>query len=150
MQPTVHEEVGRGNFMALYVAAGTIASFTSLSALVLSGKLTFTSLGASGAIAGIFGAECLLHSKDKFSIVLIPDAWKKHVTFSGESLITAAIIMELLCILSPVPLLGIAKLDHWAHLGGMATGALVGRFWTKRRDRELQKRKDAWIDLFGR
>lgn len=146
----MHEEVGRGNFMALYVAAGTIASFTSLSALVLSGKLAFTSLGASGAIAGIFGAECLLHSKDKFSIALVPDSWKKHATFSGESLATAALIMEILCILSPVPLLGIAKLDHWAHLGGMATGALIGRFWAEKKDRELRKKKDTLSGLFGR
>lgn len=59
----VHDEVGRGNFLALYFSAGAVASLTSLSAHVLRNNLTITSLGASGAIAGLVAAWCMLHSK---------------------------------------------------------------------------------------
>ena len=59
----VHDEIGRGDFLALYTATGVIASLTSLSMHVLTNNLAITSLGASGAIAGIMAAWCMLHSK---------------------------------------------------------------------------------------
>jgi len=45
------------------LASGVIGSLTSLTAHVLGGKLTVTSLGASGAIAGLVAAWCMLHAK---------------------------------------------------------------------------------------
>lgn len=59
----VHDEIGRGNFLALYLATGVFGSMTSLAAHVLTRKLTVTSLGASGAIAGLVAAWCTLHAK---------------------------------------------------------------------------------------
>lgn len=59
----VHDEIGRGNFLAVYLASGVFGSLTSLTAHVLTGKLTVTSLGASGAIAGLVAAWCMLHAK---------------------------------------------------------------------------------------
>lgn len=60
---SVHDEIGRGNFLALFMASGVIGSLTSLSAHVLTKQLTVTSLGASGAIAGLVAAWCMIHSK---------------------------------------------------------------------------------------
>ncbi|MCH1922952.1 rhomboid family intramembrane serine protease, partial [Shewanella sp. A3A] len=51
----------------LFLASGVIGSLTSLTAHVLGGKLTVTSLGASGAIAGLVAELCMLHSKYAFS-----------------------------------------------------------------------------------
>lgn len=59
----MHDEIGRGNFLALYIASGVFGSFTSLALHVLLNKLTVTSLGASGAIAGLVAAWCMLHSE---------------------------------------------------------------------------------------
>ena len=59
----VHNEVGRGDFMSIYLASGVFGSLASLSAHVLGGKLGVTSLGASGAIAGVVAMWCMLHSK---------------------------------------------------------------------------------------
>ena len=59
----VHDEIGRGNFLALYMAAGVMGSFTSLAAHALTGQLAVTSLGASGAIAGLIAAFCVLNAE---------------------------------------------------------------------------------------
>jgi rhomboid-like protein len=63
MMHIVHDEIGRGNFMAVYLSSGVFGSITSLTAHVLLGRLTITSLGASGAIAGLVASWCMLHSK---------------------------------------------------------------------------------------
>lgn len=60
----VHDDIGRGNFLALYMAAGALGSFTSLAAHTLLLKdLAATSLGASGAMSSLVAAWCMLHSK---------------------------------------------------------------------------------------
>lgn len=59
----VHDEIGRGDFLAIYMASGVFASYMSLAAHVLPGWLGFTSLGASGAICGIVAAWMMMHAK---------------------------------------------------------------------------------------
>lgn len=60
----VHDDIGRGNFLALYMAAGALGSFTSLAAHTLLLKdLAATSLGASGAMSSLVAAWCMLHAK---------------------------------------------------------------------------------------
>jgi rhomboid-like protein len=54
----VHDDIGRGNFLALYFSSGVIASFTSLSSYVFRNFLVTSSLGASGAVAGVIAAYC--------------------------------------------------------------------------------------------
>lgn len=51
----VCDQIGRGNFLALYFSAGAVASFTSLAYHVLGARFHITSLGASGAISGVLG-----------------------------------------------------------------------------------------------
>jgi membrane associated rhomboid family serine protease len=63
---TVHDEIGRGNFLSLYLSSGVIGSLVSLTSHVLLQRLTVTSLGASGAIAGLVAAWCMLHSEYAF------------------------------------------------------------------------------------
>uniref|UniRef100_A0A093V434 Rhomboid protein 1, mitochondrial n=1 Tax=Talaromyces marneffei PM1 TaxID=1077442 RepID=A0A093V434_TALMA len=52
----LHDEIGRGNFLSLYLASGVVGSLISLTSHVLLQRLTVTSLGASGAIAGLVAA----------------------------------------------------------------------------------------------
>lgn len=56
----LHELVGRGNFLALYIGCGVFGTWFSLTTHVLRGVLFTSSLGASGAIYGMLGAYAFL------------------------------------------------------------------------------------------
>ena len=58
----VHDDVGRGTFLAIFVSSGVVASYASLSGYVLRNILYTSSLGASGAASGLLGAWCWLHA----------------------------------------------------------------------------------------
>ena len=60
---TLHEEVGRGTFLAIYIASGLLGSFTPFAYWAMRGKLTMTSLGASGAVFGVLAAYCTMHTE---------------------------------------------------------------------------------------
>jgi membrane associated rhomboid family serine protease len=59
----VHDELGRGNFLAIYLASGVVGSMMSLTNFVLLGQLGMSSLGASAGTSGIVAAWCMFHSK---------------------------------------------------------------------------------------
>lgn len=60
---TVHDDIGRGNFLAIYFASGAAGAFVSLSRSVLLGALGMCSLGASAATSGIVAAWCMYHAE---------------------------------------------------------------------------------------
>ncbi|EAS31673.3 rhomboid family protein [Coccidioides immitis RS] len=132
----LHDEVGRGDFLALYLSSGAIASLTSLAAHVLGNKLTITSLGASGAIAGLVAAWCMLHSNDKLTIAFLPRDWQEMFSANGSTFLAVIVLVEIITLALPFR---IAAMDHWSHLGGYATGALVGWLWKEKRERERKK-----------
>ena len=68
----LHDEIGRGNFLALYVGTGAVGFLASLTNLVLRGGLEWTTLGASGAIYGLCGAYFWLHRYSEFKIFGYP------------------------------------------------------------------------------
>ncbi|KAI0876858.1 hypothetical protein GGS24DRAFT_488342 [Hypoxylon argillaceum] len=68
----VHDEIGRGNFLALYFSSGAVAFAVSLANFVLRRDLAGTSLGASGAIYGILTAFFWMHKFDEFKIFGYP------------------------------------------------------------------------------
>lgn len=57
----MHDDIGRGNFLAIYLGSGAFASFFSLSRFVLTNSLLHTSLGASGAVTAVIAAYLSLH-----------------------------------------------------------------------------------------
>lgn len=59
----LHEEIGRGNFLALYFASGLIAGFTSFARFAVQRKFTVVVLGASGSVYGVVSAYLALHMK---------------------------------------------------------------------------------------
>jgi membrane associated rhomboid family serine protease len=100
MGPVLERVLGRWRFLALYFASalgGSVASY------VVNGASAF-SVGASGAIYGLFGAYYVI-------------ARKMRLDTSG---ITTIILINLVfTFLVPI-------IDKWGHLGGLAVGGLIG------------------------
>ncbi|KAI0592899.1 hypothetical protein F4775DRAFT_580239 [Biscogniauxia sp. FL1348] len=68
----LHDEIGRGNFLALYLASGVVGFAASLSNLVLRRGLEYTTQGASAAVYGITIAFFWMHKYDEFKILGYP------------------------------------------------------------------------------
>ncbi|KAL1986631.1 hypothetical protein VTN96DRAFT_6009 [Rasamsonia emersonii] len=141
----LHDEIGRGNFLALYLATGVFGSMTSLAAHVLTRKLTVTSLGASGAIAGLVAAWCTLHANDKLTLWFLPREWQDTFSARGYVFLTGIVLFEAFSLVSPFK---VAALDHWAHLGGYFSGAIWALWWKSKKEKEARKRQEemSWLD----
>lgn len=68
----LHDQIGRGDFLALYLSSGAIGFMISLTDLVLRRGLEFTTLGASGAVYGLIAAYFWLHRFDEFKLFGYP------------------------------------------------------------------------------
>ncbi|KAI1820045.1 hypothetical protein F4861DRAFT_533979 [Xylaria intraflava] len=68
----VHDEIGRGNFLALYMSSGAVGFVVSLAHAVLWRGLHSTTLGASGAVYGLMAAFFWMHKFDEFKIFGFP------------------------------------------------------------------------------
>jgi rhomboid-like protein len=68
----VHDEIGRGNFLALYFSGGAFGYAVSLTHAVLWRGLHITTLGASGAVYGLIAAFFWMHRFDEFKILGFP------------------------------------------------------------------------------
>ena len=58
----VHDDIGRGNFIATYIAGGVCTSMLALTGFVVAGKLNISTIGASGAVFALMAARCVLHA----------------------------------------------------------------------------------------
>jgi rhomboid-like protein len=115
----LHDEIGRGNFLAIYVACGAIGSFISLSSWVIKGNFVSSSLGASGALAGIIATYLWLNSREAVKLfgIFPPDSWPGIPSIAFLALMIGS---DVFCLTkwNRTPI----TLDHWAHLGGYAAG----------------------------
>ncbi|KAI0098764.1 hypothetical protein GGR51DRAFT_537406 [Nemania sp. FL0031] len=68
----VHDEIGRGNFLALYFASGALGFAASLTHFVLWRGLHCTTHGASGAVYGVITAFFWMHKFDEFKVLGYP------------------------------------------------------------------------------
>jgi rhomboid-like protein len=114
----LHEEVGRANFLAIYMSSGALGSFASLASWVLRNNFVSASLGASGALCGIVAAYLLLNSTEKVRLFgfFPPENWP---SISALGFLVFLISLD---ILSLNRFNKIVTVDHWAHLGGYAAG----------------------------
>jgi rhomboid-like protein len=114
----LHEEVGRANFLAIYMSSGAIGSFVSLASWVLKNNFVSASLGASGAICGILGAYLWLNSGEPIKLfgVFPPEGWP---SISALGFLVILIGLEIATLNK---LNAAMTFDHWAHLGGYAAG----------------------------
>lgn len=108
--PRLEQQVGSPAFLALYVAAAGGGGMVSYAL----GPLNQISIGASGAIFGLFGAWIFV-------------AWKMRGTPGGKSMFNQ--LGVLLAINLALPLL-VDGIDWRAHLGGLGAGMLIAWLWS--------------------
>ncbi|EEQ35670.1 conserved hypothetical protein [Microsporum canis CBS 113480] len=143
--PAMHEEIGRGDFIAAYLSSGAFATFGSFAIRVLSNHLSVSSLGASGAISGIVAMWCVLHSNDKLTIAFLPREWQDKISASGSTFLCAIILGELL---NFIPAFRFFAVDLWSHLAGYGAGIALGLLWKEKKARERRNNPQSWLKSF--
>jgi rhomboid-like protein len=127
MGTRLHDDIGRANFLAIYLSSGVFASFASLAIFTLKRHFITSSLGASGSICGIVAAFLWIHGADKFKILGLPPDPIPGI--SGLGFLVPAILVELWG-LRKIGKAG-AAYDHYAHLGGYLAGIAGGEIWKR-------------------
>jgi membrane associated rhomboid family serine protease len=107
--PRMEQQVGSPSFAALYVAAAGAGGLASY----LFGSIDQVSIGASGAIFGLFGAWIFV-------------AWKMRHTPGGRSMFTQLfVLLAINVVISFAP-----GIDGLAHLGGFIAGIGIAALWS--------------------
>ncbi|KAH6689138.1 hypothetical protein F5X68DRAFT_205048 [Plectosphaerella plurivora] len=117
--PALHDDIGRAGFLAIYLASGAMGFLGSLYWFTLRGILTSATIGASGAVYGIFTGYFWLHRFDSFKILNFPP----DPLDGPQGLVFIAMAIGLH--IWGVTRKGAKITDYPSHLAGMATG-LVG------------------------
>jgi rhomboid-like protein len=129
---TVHEEVGRGTFIALYLISGVLGSMFSLYFNVLTRNFLSASIGNSNALYGLIGAYWTLSLKRKIGFT--------EYSFEYYSVIplTLVAVAEFYAWRKMGKILpgGGGGNDHANHVGGLVAGATLGYYLRLRADRE--------------
>jgi rhomboid-like protein len=128
MGTRLHDDIGRANFLAIYLSSGVFASFASLAIFTFKRQFTTSSLGASGSICGIVAAFLWIHGADHFKILGLPPDPLPGV--SGLGFLVPAILVELWGLRKVGKAGGVY--DHYAHLGGYLAGIVGGEIWKRR------------------
>src|SRR5690606_12716191 len=68
MGSQLHDDIGRGNFLALYFGTAVSGSFLALAYYVAKRRFHVSSLGASSVAYGIVAANFYLHWNDAFKL----------------------------------------------------------------------------------
>ncbi|KAL2872196.1 rhomboid protease PCP1 [Aspergillus lucknowensis] len=138
----LHDDIGRGNFLALYMAAGVLGSFASLSTHVLKNSLFVTSLGASGAISGVVVASGLIHANEKWTIAFLPRDWQEKLSAPAWMFVAGLVTFD---IVGAIVNHRMPKLDYYAHLGGSLTGAIFAYNWREKLRKERERNR-GWLN----
>ncbi|XP_038548612.1 presenilins-associated rhomboid-like protein, mitochondrial isoform X2 [Micropterus salmoides] len=125
--------LGREQFMAVYLSAGVISSFTSYVCKMATGRFG-PSLGASGAIMTILAAVCTKMPEAKLAIIFLP-----MFSFSAANALKAIVAMDTAGVV-----LGWKFFDHAAHLGG----ALFGMWYILFGHELIWKNREPFVKLW--
>lgn len=117
----LHDDIGRGTFLAIFFSTGVIASYASLCGFVLRNILHTTSLGASGALSGILGTWCWIHASEKIAFPFVPLEYTRNIPVIGILIVWVAVD-----IVGLFRRKNILRTDYMSHLGGYAAGIMAG------------------------
>ena len=143
---SLHEDVGRGVFMGIYIASGAVGSLASLTFFAVRRHLVSSSLGASGSLWGVMSAYCWLHADEKFSPVFLPSDLQDKLQLSGWMLLSGLVAYEVFGLFGPIKVV-----DRASHLGGMAVGVVCAQVYKKNEQKsgevKERKRRIPWYDI---
>ncbi|RKU40664.1 hypothetical protein DL546_002134 [Coniochaeta pulveracea] len=122
----LHDEVGRGDFLATYFAAGSIGFLATLYSLVLAKRFEMMTLGLSGAFYGVATAYFWLHRFDGFKILGLPPDPASGI--QGLGFIGLMLALNIAAVFSKNH-----RMDYYSHIGGMAVGLICGALMEKRK-----------------
>jgi rhomboid-like protein len=128
----LHEDVGRGTFLAIYLASGAIGGYASLVTNVLRKNWSSYIFGSSGAVFGVVASSCLLRPNGTVKIAgyEVPIAAWVFLAFAATGEVVSARFF---------PIRGV---DHPGHLGGIAAGAAAA-WWLSTKAKRNEARRDA-------
>jgi rhomboid-like protein len=135
----VHEEVGRGAFLSLYLSTGILGYLTSLTYNVLTKSYLSATLGSSAAIFGLVGAYFTISETRKLRL---PDALGGGVEYSSLIPLVTIVAWEVVrwrmnrSVIDGVQ----GGTDYLTHLGGVVAGAVAG--WVLRRRLAAERADD--------
>ncbi|KAL4954595.1 hypothetical protein BDW69DRAFT_139079 [Aspergillus filifer] len=142
-----HDDIGRGNFIALYLASGILGCYASLVVHVLRGALHTTSLGASGGVCGVIAANALINLDTKWTVAFLPHSWQETLALNGWKFLAILVFFDLYgtsrYLFKPGTRL---MIDHHAHLAGYASGAAFAAHYREKKKRERERRaSERWL-----
>ncbi|KAK1757454.1 rhomboid protein 1, mitochondrial [Echria macrotheca] len=122
----LYDDVGRGNFLAIYFGGSALGFLGSLSHLVLTNRLQYTALGASGGVYAVMGAYFWRYRFDGFKLFGLPPD-----PFNG---VPGVAFIGLLTGLNIAAMFSRGhKIDVTSHLVGLGTGVLAAQVLEARR-----------------
>lgn len=127
--------IGAANFLVLYLNSAVFLSFLSIAIpTILRLSMAVASLGASGALFGVFGAFAWLVPRASVAIFFLPIPGGAWFLFLGSIAFNAAGVI-----------LRWGRYDYAAHLGGCVAGAAYGWYFSAlRRSRAKARSHSAW------
>lgn len=113
--PPLHDLVGRGCFLAVYVASGVFGAYSSLLVNVFRKNFVAYSQGASGALYGVLAVYCLTTDKDSIKVPFT----SYEVPFYYAALLGLCVAVDIAGLVRKKK----TNVDHVAHLAGYTAGA---------------------------
>ncbi|KAH7170882.1 hypothetical protein EDB81DRAFT_182608 [Dactylonectria macrodidyma] len=126
----IHEEIGRANFLALYLGCGALGFLGGLTMYTLRGWMHISSLGASGANLGLCSAYFWDHRTDGFKFFGLPQDGVHGIVFLALLFVPQ---------LSYIGRTAKVQIDLVSHVVGMLAG-IVGIQYINRGEPEREKK----------
>ncbi|KAL8935729.1 MAG: hypothetical protein Q9211_004546 [Gyalolechia sp. 1 TL-2023] len=125
----VHEDIGRGPFLAVYLSCGIAASNIFLISTVLRKRWEYVTLGCSGALSGILASWCWINSDKGVRIWPLPPR-------ATEALQPIAVLALFVAVDAWGVWKGLrfgrlkldTRIDHVSHLAGYSCGIVAAQF----------------------
>jgi membrane associated rhomboid family serine protease len=119
----VEDRFGHGRYLLFYLVAGM---FAALAQVIVSPQSTLPIIGASGAIAAAMGAYFVLFPRSRVVMLIWLVFYIDFVEIPAVLFLGFWFLYQLIGGLDSFALDG-GKIAFFAHLGGFAVGALLGR-----------------------
>ena len=128
---SLHEDVGRGTFLAVFFASGAVGGFSALAYNVLRKNFTTYIFGSSSCVLGVAAAAIVVRPERKLKVAgyEVPIAmWLLLAGYGTLQVVAAARGL-------------MPGIDHAGHIGGIITG-IMSAAWIRRKARMEREAKE--------